>query len=284
MWYQFQPNTELLKQANVWNGLSQSIKDFFEGAERNELAKINKQNTQLYMDKIRQDMQQQAEIHPLNMDSMRQDMQQKAEIHPLTIQGLQTQNAYNAHKFKMASLFDKAMHNADLAHKRALTNYTNRQTANIGRSVSSGSGNNALETAKALAGIARNFTKTPAQIQQERDALKEQIIKQYPFLDDNSDIVEQMISDYTTYGTHNTPSRWPFDSYEPLADTKDAGELEKLRRLRAQNDPSTQLNNAIMQILGLQGGMLGTGYIPPQAPPRKDSPNEKEAAKELKNR
>ena len=91
-----------------------------------------------------------------------------------------------------------------------------------------------------------------------------------------------MISDYTTYGMHNTPSRWPFDSYKPLADTKDAGELEKLRRLRAQNDPSTQLNNAIMQILGLQGGMLGTGYIPPQAPPRKDSPNEKEAAKELK--
>ena len=277
MWYQFQPNTELLKQANVWNGLSQSIKDFFEGAERNELAKTNKQSAQLYMDKMRQDMQQQAEIHPLNMDKTRQDIKQQAEIHPLTIQGLQTQNAQNAHNLKMSFLFDEAMHNADLAYKRASTNYTNGQTANIG-------GNNALETAKALAGIAKNFTKTPAQIQQERDALAGQIVKQYPSLDDNSDIVEQMISDYTTYGTHNTPSRWPFDSYEPLADTKDAGELEKLRRLRAQNDPSTQLNNAIMQILGLQGGMLGTGYIPPQAPPRKDSPNEKEAAKELKNR
>ena len=77
MWYQFQPNTELLKQANVWNGLSQSIKDFFEGAERNELAKINKQNAQLNMDKMRQDMQQQAEIHPLHMNRIRQDIQQK---------------------------------------------------------------------------------------------------------------------------------------------------------------------------------------------------------------
>lgn len=81
MWYQFRPNTELLRQANVWNGLSQSIKDFFEGAERNELAKINKQNAQL------------------NMDRMRQDMQQKAEMHPLTMQGLRTQNDHNAHNF-----------------------------------------------------------------------------------------------------------------------------------------------------------------------------------------
>lgn len=273
MWYQFQPNTELLKQANVWNGLSQSIKDFFEGAERNELAKINKQNAQLNMDKMRQDMQQQAEIHPLHMDRIRQDIQQKAEIHPLTIQGLKTQNDYNAYKFKMAPLFD----NADLAYKRALTNSTNQQTANIGR-------NDALETAKALSGIARNFTKTPTQIQQERDALKEQIIKQYPDLSDDSDKVEKMVSDYDTYGVYNTPDIGYFwDSYEPLADTKTAEELEKLRRLREQSDPSTQLNNAIMQLLGLQGGMLGTGYIPPQEP-RKDSPNEKEAAKALTNR
>lgn len=275
-WYQYQPNTELLKQANVWNGLSQSIKDFFEGAERNELAKINKQNAQLNMDKMRQDMQQQAEIHPLHMNRIRQDIQQKAEIHPLTMQGLQTQNDYNAHKLKMASLYDAAMHNADLAHKRALTNYTNQQTANIG--------NNALETAKALSGIAKNFTKTPTQIQQERDALKEQIIKKYPDLSDDSDKVEKMVSDYDTYGVYNTPDiGFFYDSYEPLADTKTAEELEKLRRLRAQSDPSTQLNNAIMQLLGLQGGMLGTGYIPPQAP-RKDSPNEKEAAKALTNR
>lgn len=272
MWYQFQPNTELLKQANVWNGLSQSIKDFFEGAERNELAKINKQNAQLNMDKMRQDMQQQAEIHPLHMNRIRQDIQQKAEIHPLTMQGLQTQNDYNAHKLKMAPIYDAA----DLAYKRALTNSTNTQTANIG-------GNNALETAKILSGIAKNFTKTPTQIQQERDALKEQIIKQYPGLSDNSDLVAQMVSDYETFGVYNTPGRWPFDSYEPLADTKTAEELEKLRRQRMQSDPSTQLNNAIMQLLGLQGGMLGTGYIPPQAP-RKDSPNEKEAYKALTNR
>ena len=92
-----------------------------------------------------------------------------------------------------------------------------------------------------------------------------------------------MVSDYYTFGVHNTPSRWPVDSYESLADTKTAEELEKLRRLREQSDPSTQLNNAIMQLLGLQGGMLGTGYIPPQEP-RKDSPNEKEAAKALTNR
>lgn len=275
MWYQFQPNTELLKQANVWNGLSQSIKDFFEGAERNELAKINKQNAQLNMDRMRQDMQQQAEMHPLHMNRIRQDIQQKAEIHPLTIQGLQTQNDYNAHKLKMASLYDAAMHNADLAYKRALTNSTNRQTARE---------NNALETAKALSGIAKNFTKTPTQIQQERDALKEKIIKQYPSLSDNSDKVEQMVSDYATYGVHNTPDiGFFYDSYEPLADTKSAEELEKLRRLREQSDPSTQLNNAIMQLLGLQGGMLGTGYIPPQEP-RKDSPNEKEASKALTNR
>lgn len=278
MWYQFQPNTELLKQANVWNGLSQSIKDFFEGAERNELAKINKQNAQLNMDKMRQDMQQQAEMHPLHMNRIRQDIQQKAEIHPLTIQGLQTQNDYNAHKLKMASLYDAAMHNADLAHKRALTNYTNQQTANIGRSE-----NYALETAKALSGIAKNFTKTPTQIQQEKEEIRQNILKQYPFLDNSSDIVEQMVSDYATYGAHNTPSRWPVDGYESLADTKSAEELEKLRRLREQSYPSTQLNNAIMQLLGLQGGMLGTGYIPPQAP-RKDSPNEKEAAKALTNR
>lgn len=283
MWYQFQPNTELLKQANVWNGLSQSIKDFFEGAERNELAKINKQNAQLNMDKMRQDMQQQAEIHPLHMNRIRQDIQQKAEIHPLTMQDLQTQNDYYAHKFKLASLFDKAMaeadlaqKQADLAHKRALTNYTNRQTANIG-------GNDALETAKALSGIAKNFTKTPTQIQQEKEEIRQNILKQHPFLDNSSDIVEQMVSDYATYGVHNTPSRWPFDDYEPLGDAKSAEELEKLRRLRAQSDPSTQLNNAIMQLLGLQGGMLGTGYIPPQEP-RKDSPNEKEAAKALTNR
>lgn len=275
MWYQFQPNTELLKQANVWNGLSQSIKDFFEGAERNELAKINKQNAQLNMDKMRQDMQQQAEIHPLHMNRIRQDIQQKAEIHPLTMQGLQTQNDYNAHKLKMAPIYDEA----DLAYKRASTNYTNQQAANIGRSEKY-----ALETAKALSGIAKNFTKTPTQIQQERDALKEQIIKQYPDLSDDSDKVEQMVSDYYTFGAHNKPDIGFFwDSYEPLADTKTAEELEKLRRLRAQSDPSTQLNNAIMQLLGLQGGMLGTGYIPPQEP-RKDSPNEKEAAKALTNR
>lgn len=273
MWYQFQPNTELLKQANVWNGLSQSIKDFFEGAERNELAKINKQNAQLNMDKMRQDMQQQAEMHPLNMSKIRQDIQQQAEIHPLTMQGLQTQNDYYAHKLKMAPIYDAA----DLAYKRALTNSTNTQTANIG-------GNNALETAKILSGIAKNFTKTPTQIQQERDALKEQIIKQYPDLSDDSDKVEQMVSDYYTFGVHNKPDIGYFwDSYEPLADTKTAEELEKLRRQRMQSDPSTQLNNAIMGLLGLQGGMLGTGYIPPQAP-RKDSPNEKEATKALTNR
>lgn len=271
MWYQFQPNTELLKQANVWNGLSQSIKDFFEGAERNELAKINKQNAQLNMDKMRQDMQQQAEIHPLHMNRIRQDIQQKAEIHPLTMQGLQTQNDYNAHKLKMAPIYDAA----DLAYKRALTNYSNQQAANIG--------NNALETAKALSGIAKNFTKTPTQIQQEKEEIRQNILKQYPFLYNSSYIVEQMVSDYATYGAHNTPSRWPVDSYESLEDTKSAEELEKLRRLREQSDPSTQLNNAIMQLLGLQGGMLGTGYIPPQEP-RKDSPNEKEAAKALKNR
>lgn len=56
MWYQFNPNTELLKQANVWNGLSQSIKDFFEGADRNELLKLNRQNTQINMDKTRLNM------------------------------------------------------------------------------------------------------------------------------------------------------------------------------------------------------------------------------------
>lgn len=276
MWYQFQPNTELLKQANVWNGLSQSIKDFFEGAERNELAKINKQNAQLNMDKMRQDMQQQAEMHPLHMGRIRQDIQQKAEIHPLTMQGLQTQNDYNAHKLKMASLYDAAMHNADLAHKRALTNYTNQQAANIG--------NNALETAKALSGIAKNFTKTPTQIQQEKEEIRQNILKQYPFLDNSSDLVEQMVSDYATFGVHNTPSRWPVDDYEPLADTKTAEELEKLRRLREQSDPSTQLNNAIMQLLGLQGGMLGTGIYAPPTLPRKDSPGEVNATNALKSK
>lgn len=277
MWYQFQPNTELLKQANVWNGLSQSIKDFFEGAERNELAKINKQNAQLNMDKMRQDMQQQAEMHPLNMSKIKQDIQQQAEIHPLNMQGLQILNDYNTHKLKMAPIYDAAdlaQKQADLAHKRALTNYTNRQTV---------SENNALETAKALSGIAKNFTKTPTQIQQEREEIRQNILKQYPHLGNSPDLVSQMVSDYENFGAYNTPSRWPVDDYEPLADTKTAEELEKLRRLKAQSDPSTQLNNLIMGLLGLQGGMLGAGYIPPQEP-RKDSPNEKEAAKALTNR
>ena len=129
---------------------------------------------------------------------------------------------------------------------------------------------------------ARNFTKTPAQIQQEREALKEQIIKQCPFLSNDSDIVEQMITDYITYGTHNTPNDGFFDSYEALADKKTKEELDELRRQRMQSNPSIQINSAIMQLLGLQGGMLGTGIYTPPTPPRKDSPNEVNTANTLK--
>ena len=109
-WYRYHPNIDLLKQTNVWGGLSDAVKGFFERAEENALNALNKEKI------------------GLDMQHAKEDLAHKRQINPLLRESQNTKNAQESFNLKMDSIYKPRRLQAelsaqDLANKQGAFNY-----------------------------------------------------------------------------------------------------------------------------------------------------------------
>ena len=230
-WYQYQPNVELLKQANMWEGLSQGVKDFLSGAEQNETFKLNKQQALLDMDNTRAH----TGLLGTQTRAQEQQMQHNAELHPLQIEGTKTQNALNKKQYGLLEAYGDKEAQARIA-----------RLAHIGQG-----GRDTLSTAHKIIQMANALELSPKQEEERLKELEDKVKAVYGLGSKAGEAARDLyyygqIGEAEPGGFSFLPWKWR-DSYKPFAEGKSAQELERYRML---NNPAMQLQNAALGLLG----------------------------------
>lgn len=239
-WYQYQPNVELLKQANMWEGLSQSVKDFLSGAEQNEAFKLNKQQALLDMDNTKAH----TGLLGTQTRAQEQQIQHNAELHPLQMEGTKTQNAFNKKQYGLLEAYGDKEAQARIADMIASTGY--KQAALAGQG-----GRDTLSTAYKIIQMANALKLSPKQEEERLKELEDKAKAVYGLGSKAGEAARDLyyygqIGKAEPGGLSFLPWKWG-DSYKPFAEGKSAQELERYRML---NNPAMQLQNAALGLLG----------------------------------
>ncbi|MDY2584165.1 hypothetical protein [Helicobacter sp.] len=265
-WYHsapsYTPNVELLKQSNLWNGLSQSVQDFFNrtnAAQRqrleNEHLGLLNQGRALY--NANQGIKNQSD--EINLGLLQNFGKDQAEAQ-LKAQNLR--NAQKEHNLAIAKDYDAPLRNAELAniyaairHKQPLQN---EALQNQAMQTSQQDFKQLQEALKLL----QEMQKTHKGMQDE--ARLEKILlemeRKYPFASQKE--LLKLANDELRFNKHITPEEGNFTnlfSSEPVFDRvqsfEEALSPEEYAKL-LETSPQYQLEQAMQNLLG---GMLGSG-------------------------